>query len=69
MSTEQRVYQVTGMSCDHCKAAVTEEVAQVEGIEAVDVDVEAATLTVSGEKVDDAAIRGAVEEAGYEVVS
>ncbi|MET0765625.1 MAG: heavy-metal-associated domain-containing protein [Blastococcus sp.] len=61
-------YTVTGMTCGHCVASVTEEVSQVPGVTAVDVDLESGGLTVtSEEQVDEAAVRAAVEEAGYDV--
>ncbi len=67
MSTS--AYTVTGMTCDHCVNAVTEEVTQVPGVQVVDVDLATGGLTVSSaEPLDEAAIRAAVEEAGYELV-
>ena len=61
-------YTVTGMTCGHCVSAVTEEVSQVPGVTAVDVDLASGGLTVSStEPVDDDAVRAAVEEAGYQV--
>ena len=64
--SEDRTFTVTGMTCGHCKSAVTTEVLQVEGVRAVDVDLDAGTLTVRGD-ADDDAIRKAVDEAGYAV--
>ena len=65
MSTTQ-TYTVTGMTCGHCVASVTEEVQEVPGIEDVDVVLESGRLTItSSEPVDEAAVRAAVEEAGY----
>lgn len=60
-------YTVPGMSCDHCRAAITEEVEQVENVSAVEVDLESKRVTVSGDGVDDSAVRAAIDEAGYEV--
>jgi copper chaperone len=61
-------YTVTGMTCGHCVSAVTEEVSQVPGVTAVDVDLESGGLTVTSDApVDESAVRAAVEEAGYEV--
>jgi copper chaperone CopZ len=65
MSLPKRTYTVTGMTCGHCKKAVMEEVLQVPGVRAVDVDLELKQLTVAGETFDDAAIKAAVDEAGY----
>jgi copper chaperone len=67
MSTTQ-TYTVTGMTCGHCVASVTEEVQEIPGIEGVDVVLETGALTItSSEPVDDAAVRTAVEEAGYQL--
>ena len=61
-------YTVVGMTCGHCVSAVTEEVSQVPGVTAVDVDLASGGLTVSSSiPVDDGAVRTAVEEAGYTV--
>ncbi len=70
MSTpEHNSYMVEGMTCAHCTAAGTEEVSLVAGVTAVDVDLATGRLDVTGEDVDPAAIRAAVDEAGYEVVA
>ncbi len=66
--TDSTSYSVDGMSCDHCVRAITEEVGQVPGIAEVRVDLAAKTVTVSGDTVDDAAVRAAIDEAGYTVV-
>ena len=60
-------YLVEGMTCAHCVASVREEVGEVAGVRAVDVELESGRLTVTGEGVDDAAVRAAVAGAGYEV--
>ena len=67
MSADQITYVVPGMSCEHCRTAITQEVAQVDGVTAVDVDLEAKRVTVRGERLEDDALRIAIEEAGYEV--
>jgi copper ion binding protein len=59
-------YVVPGMHCAHCVAAVEEEVSAVPGVEAVTVDLDAKRVDVGGKALDDAAIRAAIEEAGYE---
>jgi copper chaperone CopZ len=61
-------YRVDGMSCAHCVTAVTSEVGQVAGVDAVDVDLGTKLVRVQGAGVDDAAVRAAVDEAGYEAV-
>ena len=65
--SETRTFTVTGMTCAHCVASVTEEVQEVAGVETVDVVLETGALTVMGERLDDARIRDAVEEAGYQL--
>lgn len=61
------IYSVTGMSCQHCVNSVTEEVSSVPGVESVAVDLAAKTVTVVGG--EDAAVRAAIDEAGYEVAA
>lgn len=64
MSTS--TYTVTGMTCGHCVASVTEEVREIPGVEDVTVELESGAVTVtSAEPVDEASVRAAVEEAGY----
>ena len=64
---------VAGMTCGHCVASVTEELSEIEGVEAVSVELVAdgsSRVTVhSAQPVDDAALTAAVEEAGYTRVS
>ena len=64
---ETRSIVVTGMSCDHCAHAIQAEIAGLPGVAEVDVDVTAARVRITGEPLPgDAALREAVEEAGYE---
>ena len=60
------VYTVLDMSCAHCTAAVGSELRQVAGVESVAVDLETKLVVVRGERLDDAALRTAIEDAGYE---
>jgi len=61
---------VSGMTCGHCVAAVTEELGRVVGVPTVDVDLPTGAVTIASEGVlDEAAVAAAVDEAGYEVVS
>ena len=64
-----RSYTVVGMTCGHCQAAVAEEIGSVAGVTSVDVDLTSGRVAVSGAGFTDAAIKGAVEEAGYEVAA
>ncbi|MGD0273825.1 MAG: heavy-metal-associated domain-containing protein [Gaiellaceae bacterium] len=63
---EQIEYFVPDMSCGHCQKAVTEAISPVTGVERVHVDLETKRVTVEGEGLDDAALRAAIAEAGYE---
>ena len=60
-------YSVPGVSCGHCKAAITEEVSALPGVEAVEVDLETKIVAVTGDPLDPQAIIAAIDEAGYEV--
>jgi copper chaperone len=67
-SNANRTYVVQGMSCDHCKVAITSELRQVPGVESVDVDLQRKIVAVTGPELDDVAIVAAIDEAGYDAV-
>lgn len=67
-SVNRSLYTVPDMSCSHCEAAVKEEILAVPGVGGVTVDLETKRVEVMGVDLDDAAIRAAIEEAGYEAV-
>ena len=54
------------MTCGHCKTAVAGELSVVPGVESVAVDLETKLVKVSGTSLEDAALRAAIDEAGYE---
>lgn len=59
-------YTVTGMTCEHCVRAVREELGKVEGVTAVEVDLDSGRVTVeSSTPLDAADVAAAVDEAGY----
>ncbi|OUE27187.1 heavy-metal-associated domain-containing protein [Clavibacter michiganensis] len=62
-------FPVTGMTCAHCVASVTEEVGELPGVASVAVDLVvggASTVTVESDRpLDPEAVRAAVDEAGY----
>jgi copper chaperone len=64
MSTH--TYIVNGMTCGHCVKAVTHELCAVHGVTAVDVNLETKKVVVTGSHLSDAALRAAIDEAGYE---
>jgi copper chaperone CopZ len=61
-------YHVYGMTCSHCESAVKEEVSALETVVDVQVDIPTGHVTVtSTTPLDDAQVRDAVDEAGYEL--
>jgi copper chaperone len=60
-------YTVPGMHCAHCEAAIKQELAAITGVELVEVDLIDKLVTVRGAALDDARLRAAIDEAGYEV--
>jgi copper chaperone len=60
------IYIVPDMSCGHCQEAVSSGLGEVAGVDSVDVDLETKLVTVRGHDLDDAELRAAIEEAGYE---
>ncbi|MDJ1133361.1 heavy-metal-associated domain-containing protein [Streptomyces iconiensis] len=69
MSTVTTTYKVSGMSCGHCEGAVSEELSRIEGVSGVQAAASSGEVIVtSSVELDDAAVRDAVDEAGYELV-
>jgi copper chaperone CopZ len=62
---EELGYWVPDVSCGHCRAAITAEVVKVPGVASVEVDLDSKRVTVAGVGLEDAAVRAAIEEAGY----
>jgi copper chaperone len=61
-------FTVTGMTCEHCVRSVSEEIGEIDGVTGVVVDLPTGAVTVtSSGPVDDADVRAAVEEAGYQL--
>ncbi|MEV1009648.1 heavy-metal-associated domain-containing protein [Streptomyces sp. NPDC049881] len=62
-------YQVSGMTCAHCEKSVSEEVSALPGVRDVTAAAATGLVTVTAdEPLDDEAVRGAVDEAGYDLV-
>ena len=53
------------MTCGHCRSSIEHEVGKVDGVHRVVVDLEGKTVTVDGG--EDADIRAAIDEAGFDV--
>ncbi|MEH1126127.1 heavy-metal-associated domain-containing protein [Micromonospora sp. CPCC 206061] len=65
-----QTYRVKGMTCGHCVNSVSSEVGALPGVDNVQVDLTSGTVTVaSTAALDEQAVRDAVDEAGYELVS
>lgn len=63
-------FNVNGMTCGHCVAAVSAEVSKLAGVSSVDIDLETGAVRVEADgPVDPEAFATAVDEAGYEVAS
>jgi copper chaperone len=65
--SETVTYTVPAIHCAHCVTSIREEVCEVEGVDDVVVDLDSKVVTVTGLELDDAALRAAIVEAGYEV--
>jgi copper chaperone len=64
--SETLTYTVPAIHCEHCVMSIREELEEVAGVDDVAVDLDAKLVTVSGRSLDDAALRSAIEEAGYQ---
>jgi len=63
--SETLTYSVPAIHCTHCEMSIREEVSEVEGVDEVAVDLDSKLVTVTGRRLDDAALRAAIVEAGY----
>ncbi|MET7479488.1 cation transporter [Streptomyces sp. NPDC005648] len=63
------VYKVSGMSCGHCEGSVSSELSELPGVSSVKAVASTGEVTVVSEAaLDEAAVRAAVDEAGFELV-
>ncbi|ALG73979.1 heavy metal transporter [Azospirillum thiophilum] len=58
--------KVSGMSCGHCAQTVTRAVEALPSVDRALVDLKAGEVSIEG-TAEEAAIRQAIEDAGYEV--
>ncbi len=61
-----QTFNVEGMTCAHCERAVIQAIQARDPDARVEVDVSAGQVRVDG-RLDEAAIREAIEEEGYQV--
>ncbi|MEJ7634726.1 heavy-metal-associated domain-containing protein [Aeromicrobium sp.] len=65
--SQTQTFTVIGMTCSHCVASVTEEIQEIPGVQDVAIDLPTGAVNVTSiEPLDDAAVKAAVEEAGYQ---
>ncbi|MDQ4144008.1 MAG: heavy-metal-associated domain-containing protein [Actinomycetota bacterium] len=62
----ETTYKVSGIHCQSCVANISESVQAVAGVASVDVSPEKEEVIVRGDSFDDAAVRSAIADAGYE---
>jgi copper chaperone len=71
--TATTTYSVAGMTCSHCVTAVTQEVARLDGVSAVDVELNAGgdsrVSVTSAEPLPVDTVREAIDQAGYTLAS
>jgi copper chaperone len=65
----KKTLKVEGMSCNHCVTHVKNALTEIPGVEMVEVSLSDKSAVVTGAALDDAAMKAAVAEAGYEVVA
>ena len=66
----EQTYTVTGMTCDHCVRAVTEELQKLPGVTGVEIELSTGQVTIHAEQdLDGSAVEAAVDEAGYEMAT
>jgi len=68
-TTTEKTFTIEGMTCGHCELSVRDEVEELDGVESAQADRRTGLLVVRGERVDDEAVREAVEAAGYRVAA
>jgi copper chaperone len=68
--TVSATYTVTGMTCEHCVASVTEELTAIADVSSVDVDLATGSVTVvSARELSTGEVTSAITEAGYQLAS
>jgi len=61
-----QMFNVKGMTCAHCERAVTQAIQSRDGDAKVDIDLESGVVQVDS-RLDEATVREAIEEEGYQV--
>lgn len=64
-----KTISIEGMHCQHCVAAVNEALQAVAGVTSVAVSLENNNAVVEGASLDDATLKAAVEDTGFDVIA
>lgn len=69
VSSMEKTLDVQGMSCGHCKASVEGALKKLDGVKEVEANVTTGKVDVSFDeaKVNEQALKEAIEEQGYDV--
>ncbi|WP_353094975.1 copper ion binding protein [Tissierella praeacuta] len=59
---------VEGMNCGHCEKAVKNALGELDGVSKVEVDLKSKKVEIEGENLNDILIKGAIEDAGYDLI-
>lgn len=62
----EKTVKVSGMTCNHCKANVQNNLSSIQGIENIEVDLESGKVRMTGETIDLAEVKNKVESIGYQ---
>jgi copper chaperone CopZ len=62
----EKTVKVNGMTCNHCKANVQNNLASIAGIDNIDIDLESGKVTMTGDEIDLTEVKNKVESIGYE---
>ena len=61
-------FKINGMTCNLCKASVEKNLTHLEGIEAVEVNLERKEAHVKGSSIDEEAVKKTISELGYDFI-
>jgi copper chaperone CopZ len=65
----RKLLKIEGMTCGHCVMHVRSALEDIDGVKSADVNLLERSAMVEGEALSDQALRAAVSEAGYRVIS
>lgn len=68
MSATTRTYEVPSISCAHCKQSIESGLGALDGVESVEVDIDAKSVLVAGSATEEA-VRDALDGLGYDVAA